>query len=612
MSHQPQEQTGPGPEAPPLSGWKKFRLVVKVVELRLRFVLLMAITGLTFAYWDTIWNYYDKWTRPPAEKVAAAAGVEYYCPMHPSVVRDEPGTCPVCGMNLTKRKKGEKEALPEGTLARVKLAPFRVRQAGVATADVAYAPLAETLTTVGFVEYDERLIRQIASKVRGLARIERLFVNFTGVDVKAGEPLAEVYGPELYQAVRELLLAQQVARGATAPRSATARAMMGDPGQMLALARDKLGLMGVTPAQIDDILKHNRADFKLPILSPISGHVSRLDVREGQYVEEGRMMFEVVDLRRVWIKARVFEDQVGLIRVGQGVEAKIEGLPGTFAGAVEFVQPHLDPATRTLEVRYGLDNPDHVLRPGMYATVTLKTPVAETPLFRTKLAARRTAPKTTDGVRRVSLTVEEQEVCPVTGAKLGSMGAPVPVEVQGSRLWTCCKACPPKVQAEPARYIAKVSMPTPEEQQICPVTGLKLGSMGDPIRVEVQGRSVWVCCPACPAKLKAEPSKYLPRLDPAPKDEVLSVPESAVVDTGALTMVYVETKPGVFDGRKVVLGPRIGDRFPVLEGLAPGEKVVAAGAFLVDAESRLDPSTRPAAADAPAPMPMPAGHHHGG
>src|SRR3954452_1794094 len=137
----------PAHEAP-MTRWQKFRLVVKVVELRLRFVALMALTGLAFAYWDTLWNYYDKWTRPADGRHATVSGIEYYCPMHPQVVQDEPGSCPICGMPLAKRKKGEKSAPGPGVPARVELAGFRVAQAGLRTVEVSYAPLQQTLTPV--------------------------------------------------------------------------------------------------------------------------------------------------------------------------------------------------------------------------------------------------------------------------------------------------------------------------------------------------------------------------------------------------------------------------------------------------------------------------------
>ncbi|WP_435016059.1 efflux RND transporter periplasmic adaptor subunit [Tundrisphaera sp. TA3] len=515
------------------SRWARARMVIKVVELRLRFIVLMGATGLGFAYWDTLANRYDKWMRPKATgAVAAVSGIEYFCPMHPAVIRDEPGSCPACGMPLAKRQKGEKAPLAAGVLARVQLAPHRIHQAGIRTAEVAYEPITETFSTVGTVEYDERKVRQIASKVRGMARVEKLHVDFTGVEVAAGAPMAELYGAELYQGVRELLLAHQRAK---AP---AARSLLGEGNDLEKLAADKLGLMGVTAEQIRAIVRDGKADFTLPILAPIGGHVVRKDVVEGQYVSEGQSLFEVADLSTVWVKARVYEDQVGLVRVGQAVEATVPAYPGSvFAGKVAFIQPHLDPATRTVEVRYDLDNADHRLLPGFFATVTLRTPIAETPMFRGRIAKA-------GGDGPEAMTVASQKICPVTNAALGSMGKPIPTEVEGRTIWTCCGSCPPQIKAKPAKFLA--------------------------------------------------------RLAPPPRDGVLSVPESAVIDTGTLRMVYVEAEPGVYEGRKVVLGPRSGDRFPVLEGLQPGETVVAAGAFLVDAESRLDPSTRPETNPTPA------------
>src|SRR3954452_11526098 len=118
------DQAAPEPVAPtlpaepaevPLTRWQKFRMVVKVVELRLRFVALMTATGLVFGYWDTLWNAYEKWSRPPGTRRASAVdGNEFYCPMDPSVLRDASGSCPICGMPLSRRKKGAEAPLPEG------------------------------------------------------------------------------------------------------------------------------------------------------------------------------------------------------------------------------------------------------------------------------------------------------------------------------------------------------------------------------------------------------------------------------------------------------------------------------------------------------------------
>jgi Cu(I)/Ag(I) efflux system membrane fusion protein len=579
--------------------------VIKVVELRLRFVALMAITGLVFAYWDTIWNRYEKWMRPTGDRHAAASTIEFYCPMHPQVIQAQQGTCPICGMPLAKRKKGEKVVLPAGVTARVDLSPLRVKQAGIKTVAVDYAPLAQSISTVGYVAFDERKITNIVSKVPGKSRVEKLYVNFNGQDVLAGEPLAELYSPELSQGIQEVLsAARRVDLDARQTQTAASRALLTDRRELVRLSTEKLKRWGITQAQIDGILKTGKTDITLPILSPISGHVFKKNIVAGDEIDEKFVMFEVADLSSVWIRAQIYENQLGIVHVGQPVEANVEAFPGeAFPGAVEFVQPHLDPATRTIEVRYSLDNPGHRLRSGMFAKVTLKIPVAEMAGFQPRTGPRSGAV----GTRRLaSLTVEQQKICPVTGAELGSMGDPIAVNIDGRAIWTCCDACPPKLKANPSKYLAKLPSPAPAapkettaaDQKVCPVNGVELGSMGDPIPVKVDGRTIWTCCDGCLPKLKAEPAKYLARLAAPPEGQVLTVPESAVVDTGNRKLVYVEAEPGVFEGHEVVLGPRIGDRFPVLKGLSVGDKVAAAGAFLIDAESRINPGVH--AAEPPA------------
>ncbi len=514
----------PQPQAagttPALSHRKKFRAVVKVVELRLRFVTLMAVTGIVFGKWDAIWNYYEKWQRPPAERSAAISVAEYYCPMHPGIVRTEPCGCPSCGMTLSRRPKGVPAVLPDGILSRVQLAPNQVSTAGIRTIAVTYSPLVATIATVGEVACDEARLAVVASETKRPARVQELHVASSGALIHAGQPLAELTNLDLDQSIRDLLLA--------------CRSAQAGPDEHVRLAIDALKLYGVSQRQIDEIRNRAGDDYRLPILAPIGGYVLKKNVVAGQYVNEGAVLFEIADLDQVWVNAQVLEDQVVMVRVGQAVTATISGFPGeVFPGRVSFVAPFIEPTARSAEVRYTLENPGHRLRPGMSARVTLRELVADLPMARARLEPTRRS------------------------------GGQAPCSSLGG-----------------------------DEDAICPVTGFKLGSMGRPVAVQVEGQTVSVCCEACVPRLRAAPAQLLVRLAPPPKGSVLSIPESAVIDCGNRTLVYVEVMAGVFEGRAVILGPRCGDDFAVIDGLALGEKVAAAGAFLIDAESRINPATR--------------------
>ncbi len=159
--------------------WKKFKLIVQVIEVRLRFIVILAATGLLIGYWDTIANYWEKYTRPAG--VAAGqlpADKEFFCPMHPKVIRDrlEPDgsvpKCPICGMPLSLRTKGQAEELPAGVTARVQLSPDRIAMAGIETAEVAYRPMSKQISTVGTVAYDEGRLSRVVEphqRLRGEA-----------------------------------------------------------------------------------------------------------------------------------------------------------------------------------------------------------------------------------------------------------------------------------------------------------------------------------------------------------------------------------------------------------------------------------------------------------
>src|SRR5262249_2774648 len=205
--------------------------------------------------WEGIWNTYEKWHRPAAERPAATSGAEFFCPMHPGIVRDEPCGCPSCGMPLARRKKGSFGALPEGVLSRVQLAQDQVSMAGIRTVEARYVPLVATLTTFGEVGYDEGRRAAVASETRRSTRVAQLPCGPDGLEARAGQPLAELDNPDLAQSIRDLLLARRSARDAS--------------DEHVRLASDALKLYGVRQSQIDEILKREADDYRLPILAPI-------------------------------------------------------------------------------------------------------------------------------------------------------------------------------------------------------------------------------------------------------------------------------------------------------------------------------------------------------
>jgi Cu(I)/Ag(I) efflux system membrane fusion protein len=528
----------------------------KVVEIRLRFIALIGATFLLIGKWDMIKNYWDKWTRPNAAAIGKqTSDTEYFCPMHPSVVRDglEPDgsvpKCPICGMPLSLHKKGEHVSLPEGVVARVQLSPDRVAMAGVATAEVSYRPLIKVVNAVGTVDYDESRRSRIVARTAGY--IEKLYADKTYAPVGKGEPLASFYSPDLLSTAADLTLALN--RGATdlveaakqrlkhagvadneiaeivATRELIA-ALMHNNRAPAADAEQKLRDLGMEQPEIDRIKSSRRPPSGLVIRSRVSGHIINKPVVEGASVQAGDTLFDVADLSHVWIEANVYETDMSLLAAGQDVEATVEGLPNrTFHGKIVLVHPHLEMETRTNRIRIDLPNPDHELRPGMYASVNVQVPFDQLEPFKSELAKESAGPNATDDKSLIAF------------------------------------------------------------QKTCPVTGLKLGTMGEPVKKVVANKTVFLCCKNCVDKFDAAKDEYLARLAPPPRKEVLTVPEKAVIDTGSKKIVYVEREPGQFDGIEVEVGPLANGFYPVLKGLRAGDRVAAAGAFLIDADTKLNP-----------------------
>jgi len=345
-------------------------MATQIVIVRLRFLLALLAILLLVGYWDTVRTYWDAITRRPADSATPVSlDTEFWCPMCPGVLSDWPSKCPVCNMNLVRRKRGEAVPLPDGVMARMQFSPYRLQLAGIRTSPILYQPLTYEITALGVVE-------SVPRRPRGPAAAE------------------------------------------------------------------------------------------------------------------------------VSVKTEVFEKDVPLLAEGQGVEATSDAFAGQepFAGKVRALAAQLNAETHTLAVWLDLNDPQRRLRPLMSLTVRIKVPAT------------------------------------TFDALAGAAG---------------------------------------EEWR-------------NRTTVDLLAHSI--CNPACPDALAGVESLMTAagRHGLLRAGHCLALPESAVIDTGARKVVYVETGPGMFDGVEVVLGPRCGDSYPVVRGLEAGQRVATAGAFLIDAETQLN------------------------
>jgi len=286
--------------------------------------------------------------------------VAYYtCSMHPAVESHDPGTCPICSMDLVPVTR---EELETGV---IRVDAQRRQLIGVRTAPVERRPLSVTIRAVGKVAYDETRLTDVSVKYRGW--IGTLHADAPGQLVRKGRPLFTLYSPELYAAQEELLAAlasQQTARGTSTPDRVDA---------LVEAARQRLRLWDVDEAEIDRIAERGGAERYLPIPAPVTGHVVEKNVVAGGAVEPGARLYRIAALDRVWVEADVYESDLPLVSVGQEAEVALSYLPGErFTGKVAFVYPYLDGSSRTGRVRVELRNPGLELKPEMYADVTLR------------------------------------------------------------------------------------------------------------------------------------------------------------------------------------------------------------------------------------------------
>ena len=601
---------------------KKTYAVTKVVVARLRFIMVFVVAALAVGYWDNIKNYADKWTRPAVAPDSfagtAASDTEFYCTMHPNVVRTEPGSCPICGMPLTKRKKGEAQRLPADVLARVQLTPQRVALANVHTSPVEYRELMYDVQTVGVLDYDESRLARLSARVAG--RADKLFVTYTGASVKQGDPLYSLYSPEVYTALREYLLARK--RLEALPTDAPAESRT-DAMTVSDASRQRLLLWGVTERQLDefaaDYAKTGQVPSHIIIASPISGTVVAKNLYEGGYVQVGENVYTVADLSKLWLQAKLYERDVPIVKVGDAATVTVDAMPNeSFPGKITFKAIQLDPQTRTLDARVEVNNPELKLHPGMFANAAVKVPVAKTMAAATQpvagippaqVASAYGAALTAYLKAQKLLSADSADGVPAllqeVAAQLKAVAAAPGVSEEYTRLSdaaTAAKDQPLKelrasfkqVSAAMLAIGKAVGVPSGGRQ----VQAYRCSMVNAPWLQEIGGKAnpyMGSMMPTC-----GDDAGMLPpfkagmaattRSTTSPAGRVLAVPRTAVIDTGKSKIVYVESAQGVYDMHAVKLGLPAGDYYPVFGGLEEDQSVVTVGAFLVDAENRLNPS----------------------
>ncbi len=286
--------------------------------------------------------------------------VAYYtCPMHPSVQRDRPGTCPICSMDLTPVTKGE---MASGV---IHIDGERQQRVGVRVGEVERRNLTTVVRAVGKTAYDESRVRDVTLKLGGW--VEKLYVDEMGQPVRRGQTMLELYSPELLAAQKDYLIALRSAQLASTTSSPD-RA-----GYLVRAARERLRLWGVSEAELERLATAGEPRERVPLTSPYSGFVIEKNVVQGASVMAGQQVFRIADLGRIWVEADVYEQDLPMIEVGQVTTITLPSVrTRSWEGKVSYVYPYLDPATRTAKIRIEIENPDLVLKPEMYADVALE------------------------------------------------------------------------------------------------------------------------------------------------------------------------------------------------------------------------------------------------
>lgn len=281
-------------------------------------------------------------------------GVEYTCSMHPQIRQNEPGQCPLCGMALTpvsSKKGGESSPFV------LEITPEAVALSNVQTTRVKSGSGSGKLTLTGKIQANEQRVKSLTANYAG--RVDQLFVNFTGQEVQRGQKLATLYSPELVNAQKELL--------------ETAKIKDRQPALYQA-AKEKLRLWKISEEQIAAIESSGQVQTQFDVFADVAGVVTARNIAVGDYVNRGSALFEIVDLSNVWVMLDAYESDLGAIRKGDDLSFSVSAYPGKeFKAKVTYIDPVLNPDTRTVGIRAEAVNRNFELKPEMFVSANIST-----------------------------------------------------------------------------------------------------------------------------------------------------------------------------------------------------------------------------------------------
>jgi Cu(I)/Ag(I) efflux system membrane fusion protein len=347
-------------------------------------------------------------------------GQLWTCGMHPEVILDEPGQCPICGMNLVplkkpgtavkqqghteaKRSNGERkikywqapmnpseiydkpgksamgmDLIPvyedqTSSGSAVQIDPVTVQNMGVRTANVEKTDFSRSIRTIGEIDYNEENIFIVSSKISGW--IEKLYVDYTGKPVRRGQPLLEIYSPDLVTTQQEYLLALKNKKLIGETQFASIRE---GAESLLNSTRQRLLYWDIPESAVKELEESGQVKKTLRLESPANGVVVHKNVIEGLYIKEGMSLYQIADLSTIWVYVSIYDNEVPWVRVGQKATMELSYSPGkVLEGKIDYIYPYLDEKARDVKVRLEFPNPDLKLKPGMYANVWVKTPAIE-------------------------------------------------------------------------------------------------------------------------------------------------------------------------------------------------------------------------------------------